>query len=223
MNTFIKITAHLESPMAADPPMLDGVLEYVMAALEGKLCDLRRDEPCPPFGSIHLPIFCKNFGGVPVPCCSAPIVHAASDGVEHFAKRLAVEHAPLLADNRRLKVAMGNSTYKSYRLPLRMRRVDRVVWYAVAKRVPIRKSLRRVVSLGKKRSYGYARVSRWEVDKVDEDYSLFAPWGGKLVLMRPLPWCADLPSSLIGFKRDFGACQPPYWHPGRYQEIVTPC
>lgn len=222
-RSFLQVTCHLASPMAGDPPMLDAILEYTMAAIEGKLVSLRRDQPCPPAGEIHLPIARRLFGGVNVVCCSSPILSVKDERVEHFAKRLAVEHSSLLAENRRLKVAMGNSTYKSYRLPLRTRLVDRIAWFVRADRKDIKTLVCKVRSLGKKRSYGYARVAEWKVDRVPEDWSIFAPWGDSLVLMRPLPWCEDLPDNLTGYRRDFGACQAPYWHPERYGEIVVPC
>jgi hypothetical protein len=148
----------------------------------------------------------------------------AHEAVEHIAKRLAVEHADLLREKQRLVVAMGNSTFKSYRLPLMLRGVARIVWFALAHRRPVLKLLKSVVALGKKRSLGYGRVERWEAEYVgDDDWSWVAQSEAGPVLMRPLPICDELPCGLLGAKADYGAVQPPYWHPDRYTERVVPC
>ena len=46
-------------------------------------------------------------------------------------------------------------------------------------------------------------------------------------IMRTLPAEIDdtlfLPKNLVGFRRGFGACTAPFWHPDRFTEIVLPC
>jgi len=158
-----------------------------------------------------------------VPCCSAPILAPDHETVEHFAKRFGVEHAALLREERRLVVAPGNSAYKSYRLPLHLRAVDRIVWFCDGNRKPLKKLLQSVRSVGKKRSQGYGRIERWELEWIDDDWSWFAPTDNGPVLMRPLPLCDELPAGLLGSRPDFGAVQPPMWHPDRYMERVVPC
>jgi len=144
--------------------------------------------------------------------------------VENYAKRIGVEHATLLAPENRQVVTTTNSWTKSYRLPLRVRRVDRVVWLCVGNRREILKSLRYVPAIGKKIAHGYGIVKEWECEVVGEPPHTFWPWWIDDVLMRPLPlnW-ENLPRGLHGAKRDFGACNDPYWHPDRYREIIVPC
>lgn len=219
----IKLTAHLSTPLAGDAPFLDALLEFEMAQREGKADKIRRDMPCPPFGDVHIPMLIQRIGGVPVPCASAPILAPCKDASEFFAKRLAVEHSDLLHESRRNVVAVGNATYKSYRLPLRIRDVRRVVWFARATRRHVLKLLKSVHAIGKKRSIGYGRIGSWEAVRVDDDWSWYAPSERGPVLMRPLPWCDELPDDLQGYRRDFGAVQPPMWHPDRYMERVVPC
>ncbi len=221
--TYLKVTCYLASPIAGDLPMLDALIEYQMAVFEGKLYRIRKDGPVHRFGEIHIPMLLRRIGGLEVPACSAPIIGPAPEHVEYFGKRLAVEYADLLAPGERKVIAITNSVYKSYHLPLIVRPVDRIVWFCVAKRRPILLALRGIKSLGKKRSQGYGVVARWEAEYVDEDYSWYAPSEAGRVLMRPLPDCDELPADLIGYRPDFGAVQPPYWHPDRYVERVVPC
>jgi len=222
-SSYLKITAHLASPIVGDVPFLDAILEYEMAQRLGLAGKIQRHEVAPPYGQVHIPMLRRRIGGMLVPSCSSPICAPQHEAVEYFAKRFAVEQAGLLDEKKRLVVAMSNSTYKSYRLPLHMRACDRVVWFAAAHRRPVLKLLKSVNSLGKKRSYGYGRVARWEAEPWHEDWSWWLVTEKGSVLMRPLPLCDDLPSDLIGYRRDFGACQPPMWHPDRYCERVVPC
>lgn len=232
--THLKVTAELSSPLAGDAPYLDSILEYQMALIEGRCMALTRAQPAPVAGEVHLPILRGAIGGVEqIPRCSAPIIAPEQIRHEHFAKRIAVEHADCLANNQRLVVATGNSWTKAYRLPLKISSVSRVVWFVGGNdsqrngqrspRKTILSVLRRVESIGKKRSQGYGRVFKWTAEETPDDWSWFAPSEHGQVLMRALPFCDQLPSGLIGFKRDFGACVPPLWHPDRHMEIVTPC
>lgn len=219
-DEFLKVTCWLATPIVGDVPFLDSIIEYEMAQREGKAFKIRRDQPCPPYGDVHIPMARRRIGGVLVPCCSGPICSPARESVEHFAKRLGVEHSGLLAAERRRIVPIGNAVFKSYRLPFRMRVVDRIVWFCAGTRRHVLKLLKSVASVGKKRSYGYGLVDRWEAERVEQDWSWFAPGN---VLMRPLPACSELPADIAGSRQDFGACQSPYWHPDRYREIVVPC
>lgn len=218
----VKVTAHLNSPLAGEPPQLDGLVEFELSKRQGLAQKIRRDIPAPPYGQIRIPILRKEIGGKLIPCCSSPILGPAQDVVECFAKRMAVEHSDLLAEKNRTQVAVGNNVFKSYRLPLRIRRVRKIVWFALASRKPTLAVLKSITYLGRKGSIGYGRVERWEAEPVGEDWSWFAESDSGPVLMRPLPFCGELPVNLCGYRRDFGACQPPMWHPDRYGEIVVP-
>lgn len=223
MRTCLKVTAHLATPLVADPPFLDAILENEMAQRMGVAQRMRRDEACPVYGGIHIPMLRQTVGGMTVPCCSSPIILPLTEVAEYLGKRLAVEHASALAPKERKVVATGNAVFKSYRLPMRVRRALQVVWFAVAHRRPVLQLLRSVRSLGHKRGDGFGLVAKWEAEAWEHDWSWFAPSERGPVLMRPLPWCDDLPAGLLGYRRDFGACQSPYWHPDRYREIVVPC
>lgn len=221
----LRVVAHMASPLCGDAPEFDSILEFEMSQRLGLAGKIRKDTPVHEAASIHIPMLRRFIGGYNVACCSSPIYAPSQDRVEHYAKRLAVEHADDLSPDQRLVVAVGNSTYKSYRLPHRLRDTAKIAWFVHGHRRPIKSLLRSVQSIGKKRSQGFGRVKEWVIEQIPESdcYCWFAPFEGRDVLMRPLPFCKELPQGMIGFKRDFGACQPPYWHPDRYTEIVTPC
>lgn len=223
------VRAVLESGLGGhEPPMLDALLEYALSpyhpgAVPRHAVD--RALPPPPMGAIPIPIVRRQLGPWLVGACSDPIIGvAAADRHEHIARRISVENAGLLAPENRTIVSTSNSWTKSYRLPLRVRTVEAVCWFAVGNRKGILKALRGIHAIGKKVSIGNGRVLRWEVDRVDADHSWYspAPDGSGLVLMRTLPVGDWLPGNLVGFRRDFGGVAPPYWHPARSAEILRP-
>ena len=189
----IKVSCHLATPIAGDPPMLDALIEFEMAQRQGKAEKIQRSEPAPVYGEIHIPMLRQQIGGLLVPCCSSPIMVSQRQTTEHFGKRLSVEHSNLLSPRQRKKVAMGNATYKAYHLPLRLHRVDRIVWFARATRRHTLKLLKSVHSIGKKRSQGYGRVDRWEAERIEADLSWYAPSDRGPVLMRSASQRLTLP------------------------------
>ena len=220
-----KVIAVLDSPIAGDVPYLDGILEFEMAQRQGKAGTVRRGDPAPRLGSIHLPLCRGNFAGVDyIPRCSAPIYVGREERHEYIHKRLSVENSMLLEPSERTKVAIGNTWTKSYRLPLKVVNVDRVVWYVGgSKRRPLKSLLRSVHAIGKKRSDGYGRVLRWEFEEVEHDWSWFAPSTAGKVLMRVLPFAETLFRDVVGYRRYFGGFAPPYWHPDRFLDVAIPC
>lgn len=231
----LMITAWLSTPIAGDPPQLDSLMEWSLSPFDEQFHNdqkqgvphhrIDRALPSPKQGEIRIPIYREWVGKFLVARCSDAIIPLPkADAVDYICKRIAVESSWLLQENERKVVTTTNSWTKSYRLPLRIRLVDRVIWFAVGNRRNTQKCLRDVHAIGKKVADGYGRVSRWEVADIDNDYSWFAPSNAGPVLMRTMPLDAKcLPVGIVGAKRGFGACCPPYWHPDRYGEILQPC
>lgn len=224
--SLLKVTAHMSSPIAGDAPRLDALVEYQMSlhhhpGAEGYKLD--RLAPAPPVGSIPIPIERRRLGPWLVAHCSNPIYSEATDRVEYFTKRIESDHAGKLAESSRRIMATGNSWTKSYRLPLRLRAVDRVVWFASAFRRPLLKCLRKIRSIGKKRSIGYGAVYEWDIEETDDDLAWFARCEQGTLLMATLPLGDWLPQDLVGFRRGYEGVCPPYWHPDRLGEVVVPC
>jgi hypothetical protein len=220
-----KVTALLSSPLCGDAPYLDSILENEMAQRHGKAMKIDRGQPAPPVGSVHLPLLRGDFAGVRgIPRCSAPIVQPVESHHEHYAKRISVENADLLREDQRLVVATGNSWTKSYRLPNKITPCKSVVWFVGgSKRRNLISLLKTVPAIGKDRSQGYGRVSKWLVEETEHDWSWFADVPEGRLLMRVLPWSEEIEQTCIGFKRWFGGFANPYWHPDRQMEVALPC
>lgn len=214
----LKITANLVSPIAGEPPMLDSILCYQVTGKRHLTRPNMKCNPVPPFPRI--PLYCKEIQGVDVPCCSNPIIRVNTDRHEHYAKRLAVEHSSVLAEQNRLIVSMAGQVFKSYRLPLRTRLCDKVVWFAVGRGRVLRRMLREISAIGVKRSQGFGRVSHWIVENVEHDWSWFADTDHGPLLMRCLP---KIQTDAIGWKPHFKAVRWPYWHQENFVEVIEPC
>ena len=117
---------------------------------------------------------------------------------------------------RNRKVATAKGEFASKRIPFMTTATEQIIWYALGERDEIELILSTVTSIGKKRRRGYGRVRRWEIDRVDEDLSV---WSGDEI-MRPVPVQLLAALGIAGdFETDYTGYRPPYWS-GRW---VTVC
>lgn len=229
------VTATLATPLSGDAGMLDAILVYIASRLAGKPAGVPnglkvdRRTPCPDASGFQIYVPRVAVGEHRIPLTTAPILDApTNDGTEFVCKRLATEHAGLLAPAERKVVVMTNTWTKAYRIPVRVRTVRRVAWLCMGNRAEIKSLLKEVHAIGTRRRAGYGRVLNWAIDRVDVTPHKFWPWWAESetgpVLMRPLPadW-SGLPVGLLGSRRGYGAVTAPYWHPDRYCERVEPC
>lgn len=236
----VKVTAVLSTPIASDPPMLDSLCELAMCGKMRSVIETDRtgrhsfplipagqEVPIEHLGKIPIPIHRERIDGLPIPLCSSPILpRPESDTHGHFHSKFEVEKAYLLKPKERTKIAASGGRFKSFRLPLRLRVVDRIVWFAAIKSEPsrLRCLLRKhILAIGKKTTFGYGRVREWIVEPCESDTSWFADSEAGPVLMRPLPLGDHLPHDLIGSRIDFGAVCGPYWQQSLWRERVMPC
>lgn len=142
-----------------------------------------------------------------------------SQAVEHYHCAFPIERAIALAEKERIQINTTGGVNKSIRLPLRLSRTTRVVWFAELRDSPsvLRKLLNRVETLGKKAAYGYGRVSQWDVEETDVD----ASWFHSGVLMRALP-IAAVCDDVQGKRRSFGAVAGPYWQASFFVDRYVP-
>lgn len=212
----LRIECTLLTHICGHVPELDSILEYQSAFHNGLQEKIVKENPLSGI-DIPIPLIRRSLGGLNIPLSSSPIFRIEYESIEFLNKSVDQKHLHLLGKPARFDIASGQ--YKSYRLPKRILQIPRVVWFASGNRKGILDLLKGVTSLGELRKNGYGRVHSWIVTPCDNDFSFFA----ENVLMRRLPFCEDLPTHLKGYKRSFGACLPPYWHPDRFTEIVVPC
>ncbi len=108
--------------------------------------------------------------------------------VEYYNKRpdfLAPDKMQYL-DTKKGIISDSAGEYRAYRVPSVVRIVKDgiITFYAVGHCNEVLELLNLIPAVGKKNSMGYGFVDRWEVEEIEEDYSLWHPEHG---LMRPLP------------------------------------
>lgn len=152
-----------------------------------------------------------------------------------IAKAFQPQDGEVVAPDKRGGIHTGSGALKSHWEPVRIRAVDRVVWFALGVPEMIAHVLRSIDWLGSKRRQGYGQVTGWDVEPVGDgvDRSWSAPCGdGSLILMRPMPVGVE-PSSLglgpfgrakrlLGWRRGYAALCAPYWHPARHGAALVP-
>ena len=199
-----------------------------------------RDIPAPPPGCLPIGIVRTKADGWPVARASSPIYAARREWVERVSKRLDGGTVAALGDpDGRAVVNHATGGTKDYYLPVRVRDIPRVVWFAVGygflsskgrdKEVrrrsaagEMRKQLKGITALGAYRGAGYGRVAQWTVEEIEADLSWYAPSADGPVLMRPLPAKA-VPAEAVGWRATRCAVCGPYWHPDNRIEAKVPC
>lgn len=109
-------------------------------------------------------------------------------------------------------VELGSGRFKPADLTLPARVAHRLVWYARGKAEAVERMLTYVPSLGRKRGHGNGVVARWEVERIDEDWSVTR--AGKLT--------RAMPAGYADGRRKVAGIRPVYWHRSRQIECVVP-
>jgi hypothetical protein len=232
---FVKVTAHLISPVALSPegeaPHLDAICELVLAqhtrsiaaSSNGNrhLLDVAkiRGQEVSAQGQLPIPIVREKVDGIPVPRCSFGIMEKTQETAEHYHCAFPIERAIEVSEKERIQIRTTGGVYKSVRLPLRLSTTSRIVWFAELRESPckLRKLVNQIETLGKKSVYGYGRVSEWTVEETDIDASWFH--GG--VLMRALP-ISVVSDDIQGKRRSYGAVAGPYWQRSFFVDRYVP-
>jgi hypothetical protein len=242
------VTCELAGLLAGEPPMLDSLAlcmwtlrrDYQSGERKVRRCDAAPDV-LRHFCADTFPIGHTVLGGFVVPHASAPVLsQVLSDRHSYVHRRFPVgDAAKLCAADQRTVVTTTMGPNKSYRLPVRARVAARVAWCVEGNRRELLNLLKGVYSIGRDRGHGWGVVAakravgtgdetevlHWQAEERPELAGCwwYAPSASGPVLMRPLPLCPEVPRNLMGARRDFGSCSPPYWHPDRFCETVVPC
>ena len=109
--------------------------------------------------------------------------------------------------------------YKEYRMPLPLKTCLRWRAYAKGNIQDISQLLTRIQAIGKKRTQGFGRISRWEIKQVNGDI----PYVHKNALIKAFPVHAPLPKfppTLTFFSRYPRGWTPPYWLETTWQDCI---
>lgn len=139
------------------------------------------------------------------------------EGNDHWNKRFDSKFADMVDfGKRRGKVLIEQGKYKAYHMPIFYRAALWIEWYCIGDKQEIEHLLSTVTHVGKKGSQGWGRVSRWEIESISEDWSVWRD--GQL--MRGIP-----PDDLLDnkpFNLLFYGIRPSYWKKENQMPLAMP-
>jgi len=140
------------------------------------------------------------------------------EGRDYWNKRFDQSFAYLVDFGyRRGKVIIEKGRYKAYHMPVFYYAALRIEWYCIGDRTGIEELLSTVTHIGKKRSQGWGRVSRWEVESWPEDWSIWRD--GRL--MRGIP-VQDVCDSDKAFHLQYYGVRPSYYRQANQLPLAMP-
>lgn len=172
----LRVTAHLMTGVVTDRWLpLDGVLLYEFCRREYGAQAFTIpggdavDAPGP-----TLPIATVNGERWYYRCSWAqPQPWWAAEGKDYWNKRFDMGFVELVDfAGKRGRVLIEKGQFKSYHMPVFYYAASQIEWYCVGDMAAIADLLAPVTHIGKKRSQGWGRVTRWTVDPWPEDWSV---------------------------------------------------
>jgi len=223
----LKITAHLISPLIGAPPFLDALLTYVLAfKLDNfESQKMNKSTPINQFKRLPIPITQYDLGNYKINACSDPIYKIESEWEEKITKRFETDKLSLIINpEKRKTISIGGGYLRSKFIGIYAKIITQIIWFARGEQTELERLLNNVNSIGYFRKIGYGLVDRWIVEEHAPTNFIFSKekLNDKKILMKTIPICKDI-KDIIGCKKSFGAYKPPYWHPGNFMEIFSPC
>lgn len=115
-----------------------------------------------------------------------------------------------------------NGRWKAYRMPLPITVTQRLTWHAVGDPEAVEALLQPIVAIGKKRSQGEGRVSRWIVEETDRDPWEAAHLSPTGALARPTPAACLNQRTVTDGGDGYAGIRPPHMHPSRRTDVRLP-
>jgi len=174
----LRIVAHFRTNPVCDQWLpLDGILLYQAnrEALGPELAALPGGQDVQGASTLPLAIVHPGRHNWYYACSWAqPQPWWVAEEIRHWNKRFDTQYSDMVDfEGRRGKVIIEQGRYKAYHMPMFARATLQVEWYCVGDKVEIERLLSLVTHLGKKRSQGFGRVWRWDVEPWSEDWSIW--------------------------------------------------
>jgi CRISPR type IV-associated protein Csf3 len=206
--------------------MFDGLMGWVLGIEHKSYCNKSTEEK----DIIELPIplekeyFDQGQGWFYK--CSNPVYKVKNEWIERWAKRTDVHKVVQKVEKYPKSISSGSGKYKQYYAAMNCKDIQVIKYFAVGDKTEIERILNKIVAIGNKRSYGYGFIAFWEVNEIDQDYSVCYDLGeqGKM-LMKTIPECylkniKDL--ALQNLRKEWGRYKLPYWYP-TVDKVIVPC
>lgn len=204
----VKVTAWMSSAIALYDdwsPDLPSLLAYIL--FDSSTSPSRSCRGDFVFMVENMPILKSDFGqpgfmGNWYFACSAPCYHLLYEETTRYRKRWEITNH-INWGKRKPKINTSEGAEKNYDLPLPLRGIERIDWFAMGNIAVLEQILGQISHLGKKRR---GIISKWQVQPISEDWHLYR----NNELMRPIPMKYKSPGCLSYGIREWG-WRPPVW------------
>lgn len=151
-----------------NPPMLDSLIDWCLSPMvrKNKIAPTRSEKP----EEIRLPLGTWHVGEHWGWCTSAILPEGdAQETIRHYRKKFRANRISLTAGMPNLQ----SGTTREYNLPMVHQLPNKLVAYAIGDRKRIKDLFKRNLRyLGQKRHRGVGRIDRYDIEIIDDDYSL---------------------------------------------------
>lgn len=221
----LKITAYLGSAIAVFDnysPSFDSLLEWLILDrfnLTVPNPDTEQVEATRPIIETEMPLLKTEIGSEWYWATSSPCYQIINEQIDRYRKRWnpGIDSPEPNWGKRKAKWSGSEGAEKNYDLPLYLRLTPAISWYVIGDKEKIEKLLQDCKGIGKKRSYGYGQIIRWEVELHGEDWHL---WRNENQLMRPIPIKAI--DRVCDFVILTWGWRPPSWFHGNRIQCALP-
>lgn len=210
----LKVTAHLSSPIAVYDdysPAIDSLLEWLLLDRLNLISPNPTPEQVDSTREIieaQLPLERGSINGEWYWQASSPCYIIQIEQADRYRKRWEPGQDGCIDwGKRKAKWNTSEGAEKSYDLPLYLRSTPIMTWYVVGDRAVILDLLQDCRGLGKKRSYGYGQITKWDVEPHEDDWHLWRD--GQL--MRSIPIAAMPTDRPTDFAILNWGWRPPAW------------
>ena len=129
-----------------------------------------------------------------------------AEGQDRWTKKIDLSLADYIDfGKKRGAIPHKSGKYKLYNMPVFYKVVNEITWYVVGNKEEIEKILSIAFYIGKKSAQGWGRVNKWQVEEIDDDFSIKKD--GKLT--RGIP--SDILNIKDGDKIINYGYRPSYW------------
>jgi hypothetical protein len=196
----LKVTAILTSPyVTTDYIFFDALISS--AVWQDIMGDRAFNIPENKTDVFHIPLPLKLIGTKePFYAASIGFPKHAVEGTARWRKQTDIES--------KKKIRIGSGEYKRYDMPMPYTSAEEIIFYANGNKGEIERLLQYIPGIGKKRTQGYGNVRKWQVESLEDDWSIVKDG----IPMRPIPVSEAEPFDLKCTVEILFATRSPYWH-----------
>jgi hypothetical protein len=217
----LKITAMMSSPICAiEPICLDAIILAAKTMEEigddyysGKnICAIKEK-----IDSFLLYIFDKKFDVY----CTSYGLGENREFIGSWSKRWDTKNDGIVKLEKKSKhrVDTGCGYFKNYHMPMILKSYKNIVFNARGDKEELKRLLNNNIhSIGKKRSQGYGRISKWDIEEIDKDNSIVNDG----ILMRHMPFENKHEIGDIKYYVSEKPLIPPYWRNDNIVKCICP-